>query len=211
MNTALSLLILTELVLFFLWVSFAKKDKKKSKDLTSGMMFLVALVILYQVFKLNLDFGLVLSFATLFAAVSWLFGKVISLKELQVEGTKGLGNSICANKEYIKIGAYETNNNGSVCIYDRNEHSWQTITKGENNSFFGGSISNYDNLLAIGSYRYGDNERGAVFVYNLDTNQVEETIIPEPDKDWFGYSIHLNNSDLLVGSVKENIVYRYKI
>ena len=109
------------------------------------------------------------------------------------------------------IGAYETNNNGSVCIYDRNGHSWQTITKGENNSFFGGSISNYDNLLAIGSYRYGDNERGAVFVYNLDTNKVEETIIPEPDKDWFGYSIHLNNRDLLVGSVKENIVYRYKI
>ena len=59
MNTALSLLILTELVLFFVWVSFAKKDKKKSKDLISGMMFLVALVILYQVFKLNLDFGLV--------------------------------------------------------------------------------------------------------------------------------------------------------
>ena len=58
MNAALSLLILTELVLFFLWVSFAKKDKKKSKDLISGMMFLVALVILYQVFKLNLDFGL---------------------------------------------------------------------------------------------------------------------------------------------------------
>jgi len=79
MNTALLLLIFIELVLFFLWVSFAKKDKKKSKDMISGMMFLVALVILYQVFKLNLDFGLVLSFATLFAAVSWLFGKIILL------------------------------------------------------------------------------------------------------------------------------------
>ena len=86
MNTALSLLILTELVLFSLWVFFAKNDKNKSKDLISGIMFLVALVILYQVFKLNLDFGLVLSFATLFAAVSWFFGKVIDLKELQIEG-----------------------------------------------------------------------------------------------------------------------------
>ena len=86
MNTALSLLILTELVLFSLWVFFAKNDKKKSKDLISGIMFLVALVILYQVFKLNLDFGLVLSFATLFAAVSWAFGKVIALEELQAEG-----------------------------------------------------------------------------------------------------------------------------
>ena len=75
MNTVLSLLILTELVLFSLWVSFAKKDKKKYKDLISVVMFLVALVILYQVFKLNLDFGLVLSFATLFAAVSWLLEK----------------------------------------------------------------------------------------------------------------------------------------
>ena len=86
MNTALSLLILTELVLFSLWVFFAKNDKKKSKDLISGIMFLVALVILYQVFKLNLVFRLVLSFATLFAAVSWFFGKVIALKELQTEG-----------------------------------------------------------------------------------------------------------------------------
>ena len=86
MNTALSLLILIEIVLFFLWVSFAKNDKKKSKDLTSGIMFFIALVILYQVFMLNLDFGLVLSFATLFAAVCWVFGKVIALKELQAEG-----------------------------------------------------------------------------------------------------------------------------
>ena len=86
MNTVLSLLILTELVLFSLWVSFAKKDKKKYKDLISVVMFLVALVILYQVFILNLDFGLVLSLATLFAAVSWAFGKVIALKELQAEG-----------------------------------------------------------------------------------------------------------------------------
>ena len=61
------------------------------------MMFLVALVILYQVFKLNLDFGLVLSFATLFAAVSWFFGKAISLKELQVEGRSYFFNTISDN------------------------------------------------------------------------------------------------------------------
>ena len=45
--------------------------ENKYKDITSAFMFLVALFILYQVFKLNLDFGLVLASATLFAAFAW--------------------------------------------------------------------------------------------------------------------------------------------
>ena len=48
-------------------------------------MFILAIIILYQIFKLNLDFGLILLVATFFAAFSWLLGKYIDLEELRKE------------------------------------------------------------------------------------------------------------------------------
>ena len=48
-------------------------------------MFLVALVILYRIFVLNLDFGLILSVATLLAAASWILGSILTIDELRKE------------------------------------------------------------------------------------------------------------------------------
>ncbi len=48
-------------------------------------MFLVALVVLYRIFVLNLDFGLVLSIATLLAATSWALGSMLTIDELRKE------------------------------------------------------------------------------------------------------------------------------
>ncbi len=48
-------------------------------------MFLVALVILYRIFVLNIDFGLVLLVATLLAAISWSFGLILTIEELRKE------------------------------------------------------------------------------------------------------------------------------
>ncbi len=48
-------------------------------------MFLLALVILYRIFVLNLDFGLVLSVATLLAAISWVIGSILTIDELRKE------------------------------------------------------------------------------------------------------------------------------
>jgi len=48
-------------------------------------MFLVALVILYRIFVLNLDFGLVLLIATLLAATSWALGSMLTIDELRKE------------------------------------------------------------------------------------------------------------------------------
>lgn len=45
-------------------------------------MFLLALLILWRVFQLNLDFGLVLLVATSFAGMSWFIGYLISLETL---------------------------------------------------------------------------------------------------------------------------------
>jgi len=48
-------------------------------------MFLLSLVILYRIFVLNLDFGLVLSVATLLAAISWVIGSILTIDELRKE------------------------------------------------------------------------------------------------------------------------------
>ena len=48
-------------------------------------MFLVALVILYRIFVLNIDFGSVLLFATILASISWVLGSALSIDELRKE------------------------------------------------------------------------------------------------------------------------------
>ena len=85
LSTGLIFSILVELLGFVLWIKFVRDGQNKYKDFTSAFMFLVALFILYQVFKLNLDFGLVLATATLFAAFAWILGSVIKLEELRKE------------------------------------------------------------------------------------------------------------------------------
>lgn len=85
LSTGLVFSLFLELIGFVLWIKFVRDGQNKYKDLTSAFMFLVALFILYQVFKLNLDFGLVLASATLFAAFAWILGKAINLEELRKE------------------------------------------------------------------------------------------------------------------------------
>ena len=125
--------------------------------------------------------------------------------------TKGFGNSIYVDADYVITGAYESQDNGSVCIYDKKLNKWKNITIDGNGSFFGGSISVSKNIIAIGSYRYGQKERGAVFLYNITENKIIDKIIPEIGTAWFGYSVHLNKNKLFVGSVKENLVYTYAL
>ena len=48
-------------------------------------MFLVALIILYRIFVLNIDFGSVLIIATLLAAISWVLGSILTINELRKE------------------------------------------------------------------------------------------------------------------------------
>ena len=85
LSTGLVFSLFIELVGFILWIKFVRDGQNKYKDITSAFMFLVALFILYQVFKLNLDFGLVLASATLFAAFAWILGRAINLEELRKE------------------------------------------------------------------------------------------------------------------------------
>ena len=85
MDTALIFLLISEAIGYLFWIHFTKEDKSFYRNLTSTLMFIVALVILYRIFVLNLDFGLVLSVATLLAATSWALGSILTIDELRKE------------------------------------------------------------------------------------------------------------------------------
>ena len=84
-DTGIALSLLVESFFFILWIKFTRSGESRLRDIVSGAMFLIALFILYRVFKLNLDFGLVLAIATLLAALSWLLGRIIELDDLRKE------------------------------------------------------------------------------------------------------------------------------
>ena len=85
MDKALIFLLISETIGYLLWIQFTKKEKLFYRNLTSTLMFLVALVVLYRIFVLNLDFGLALSVATLLAATSWALGSMLTIDELRQE------------------------------------------------------------------------------------------------------------------------------
>jgi len=85
MDTALLFLLVSETVMYLLWIKFIKKENSFYRNVVSTLMFLVALIILYRIFVLNLDFGLVLSVATILAAISWALGSILSIDELRKE------------------------------------------------------------------------------------------------------------------------------
>lgn len=139
-----------------------------------------------------------------------LDGKLLEV--LESNDTKRLGNSICINEKFVIAGAYETKGKGSVCIYDVASKTWKMIFSDCNKSYFGGSISVSNDMLSIGSYRYGNNEQGSVFIYNLTNDEMNEISNPNGNSnDWFGYSVFLNNKKLYIGSVKNNLLYVYKL
>ena len=71
------------LIAFSSWVIFFRKGSKSGASAASAAMFFISLLILWRVFKLNLDFGLVLSLATIFAGMSWILGIYLSFSNLE--------------------------------------------------------------------------------------------------------------------------------
>jgi len=84
-----------EFFLYFSWVYFLRNegldDKRKKKYpsyisfILTNAMLLIALMIVWQIFKLNLDFGLVLGIATIIAVFSWVLGSVTKILVLKQE------------------------------------------------------------------------------------------------------------------------------
>ena len=82
MDQVLTLSVVSGLISFFAWTFFNKNSNKLGTQLSSGAMFIVVLVILWRVFQLNLDFGLVLTVATVFAGLAWLLGLFLKAENL---------------------------------------------------------------------------------------------------------------------------------
>ena len=82
MDQILILLIISGLVSYSIWTFFTISNNKSVTQIASGAMFIIVLLLLWRVFKLNLDFGLVLSIATLLAGISWSVGLILKLKNL---------------------------------------------------------------------------------------------------------------------------------
>ena len=85
MDQILVFLICLGLLSFSGWVFFTTKVLTLGRQISSGAMFIIVLLILWRVFKLNLDFGIFLTLATFFAGMSWLLGLFINLKSLEEE------------------------------------------------------------------------------------------------------------------------------
>ena len=82
MDQILILLIISGLIGYSAWIFFTINPNKIGTQIASGTMFIIVLLLLWRVFQLNLDFGLVLSIATLFAGISWIAGLMLKLKIL---------------------------------------------------------------------------------------------------------------------------------
>ena len=85
MDAGILFLLIFEMIGYFFWIYFTRKDNSFYRNLISALMFILALIILYRIFVLNIDFGLVLSIATLLAAISWILGSILTIDELEKE------------------------------------------------------------------------------------------------------------------------------
>jgi len=82
MDKTLILLLVLGLISYFSWIFFTIKGNNLGPKIASGSMFVIVLLLLWRVFQLNLDFGLILTGATFFAGLSWVIGYFIKLKIL---------------------------------------------------------------------------------------------------------------------------------
>jgi len=82
MDKTLILLLVLGLISYFSWIFFTIKGNSLGPKIASGSMFVIVLLLLWRVFQLNLDFGLILTGATFFAGLSWVIGYFIKLKIL---------------------------------------------------------------------------------------------------------------------------------
>ena len=85
MDITLLILISLGLAFYIAWIFFTLKSIDGVIRFIELGMFTTALLVLWRVFKLNLDFGLVLAAATAFAGLSWSLGQKLDIKSLLEE------------------------------------------------------------------------------------------------------------------------------
>ena len=132
-----------------------------------------------------------------------------------VEEKDFFGCSVAIDGDYAIIGANQDDfsqwKNGSAYIFKRNGETWTeqvklTASDEEPRDYFGSSVDIKGEYAAIGAF--GDDniwdEGGSVYVFKRDgdiwTEQAKLTASDENSKDWFGYSVSLDNNYLIIGA-----------
>ena len=133
------------------------------------------------------------------------------------------GQSVALNGTTLVVGAYEDDDNGpqsgSVYVYDLtktiNDEEFErkiTASDGASSDQFGQSVALNGTTLVVGAHLDNDKElqSGSVYVYDLTKTSADtgfETKITASDgaaSDFFGQSVALNGTTLVVGSFEDD-------
>lgn len=143
------------------------------------------------------------------------------------------GRSVAISNKYIVVGAYRDDisisGSGSVYLFKISDDNTSvseiqkiTASDAEANDYFGQSVDISDTHIVVGAYQK-NSLAGAAYVYTLnsDENVSEIQKITASDaeaNDYFGYSVSLSNSYIVVGAYNEDTngsnagaAYVYKI
>ena len=85
MDVFLGLYCLFFLGAYILWIDSSRKEKINSTKAASAAMFVAVILILFRIFNLQTDFGLILGVFVLFSFVSIFVGILLKYRELTKE------------------------------------------------------------------------------------------------------------------------------
>lgn len=129
-------------------------------------------------------------------------------------------SSIIIDGDTILIGAYGNNSaQGAVYIYEKPNDGWTDMTEtvkltaddGQSGDYFGWSMALSDNTLFVGARDSGDNDSGAVYIFDrTDANQIAKLTASSDDKAIdFGFSIATNDDTLVISDSGRNVAYLF--
>lgn len=137
--------------------------------------------------------------------------EVVKLTPADGERFDYFGTSAAVSGDTAVIGAYGDDEAGAVYLFQRTAENWTgpimlTPDHGTAHDNFGYSVSISGDYVAVGAYGDDDNGQtaGAVYIYKrTDAEWVQEAKLIAGDgaaKDFFGYSVHMEGGDLVVGA-----------
>jgi Tol biopolymer transport system component len=125
------------------------------------------------------------------------------------ESNDEFGYSVAVGHSKIVVGALQDDDNGfyagAVYVYDLDGSNEVKITPSDGSSldYFGGSVAVGNSKIVVGSRGDNDNgsDSGSVYVYDLDgSNEVKITASDGASSDYFGYSVVVGDSKIVVGA-----------
>lgn len=135
-------------------------------------------------------------------------------KVTPITGTIGeeFGYKVAVNSNKVVVGVDKVGSNGVVYVFDLDNtgsitsvnQSYTTIQSSDITSSdkFGLSVA-VDNKIIIGA-PFKNNERGAVYVYDLNGTNEYKITTSDSNQNLFGWSLAVNGTTLVVGAPNDN-------